>query len=145
MASRSSGRRGAGTPLPHLQPFYEDIRGQGNRPGADLRTAEARLLYAVLAEAIHTIHNTQDIAPTRIPAKRTGKGTQFTKNERRSRRRRRLAAREEAIAWLHSDEETYVFSFRAICEVLALDYQATRIAIMEQAMAGRRAPMMLKF
>lgn len=37
---------------------------------------------------------------------------------------------EEAITWLHSEEEEYIFSFRAICKHLGFDPDKTRHRIM---------------
>jgi len=34
--------------------------------------------------------------------------------------------RDEALEWLYSDEEEYIFSFRAICQYMGFDAEKTR-------------------
>ncbi len=46
--------------------------------------------------------------------------------------------KDDAIAFLHSDEDEYVFSFKAICEHLGFDSGKTRAAILGAIDSGRR-------
>jgi hypothetical protein len=46
--------------------------------------------------------------------------------------------KEDALAFLDSDEEEYVFSFRAICGHLGFDPSKTRSAILSAIDEGRR-------
>jgi hypothetical protein len=46
--------------------------------------------------------------------------------------------KEDAVAFLESDEDEYVFSFKAICDHLGFDPDKTKYAILSAIDSGRR-------
>lgn len=96
------------------------------------RSSLQRLAYAILDLTLHDM-GTYRLVRRRPGNLRTGQGTNETVLVRRSR------YRNDARAWLTDTAADSLFSFRSVCELLAIDADRLRSAILNAEREGREA------
>ncbi len=85
-------------------------------------TSERRLLLAVLEEALQCLR-----LRATVDGDHCHRGRVTVMRATRSRKREQI--RDEAVRWIESDDDTYVFSFVCICEHLGFEPAAIRKAL----------------